>query len=124
MGLAWGYPEELGVELIDLAQETSPPGHDLAGLRRVRVVVSRGGPTCFGYHAGGIRIADQQAPQRVRGVSLARKPAPDSNDCQRFVASVCGERGHLASAFVRRQRRVGLINWAEVSMPVRRSSPR
>ena len=40
-----GHPEELRIELIDLTEESASAGDDLADLRRVRIVVSRGVPT-------------------------------------------------------------------------------
>ena len=63
MRLARGHPEELGIELIDLAEESASAGDDLADLRRVRVVVSVGVPACFGDDARGVGFAAQQVPQ-------------------------------------------------------------
>ena len=93
--LAWGHPEELGIELIYRTEESTSPGDDLADLRRIGIVISRGVPTCFGHVAGGVGFAAQQAPQAVRGIGTAREAASDSDDGQRLVAAVFSEPGHL-----------------------------
>ena len=60
--LARGHAEELGIELVDLAEESASAGDDLADLRRVRVVISRGVPACFGDDGRGVGFAAQQVP--------------------------------------------------------------
>ena len=55
--------EELGVELVYLAEESAAPGDDLADLRRVRIVISRCVPARFGNVAGGVGFAAQQLPE-------------------------------------------------------------
>ncbi len=46
--------------------------HHLADFRRIRIVVFRGVPTCFGDRAGGIGLVAQQAPVALRGIGAAR----------------------------------------------------
>ena len=98
MRLARGHAEELGIELIDLAEESASPGDDLADLRRIRIVISRGVPACFGDDARGVGFAAQQVPQAFRGVGAAREATSDSDDRQRLVAAVFSEHGHLLSS--------------------------
>ena len=91
MRLARGHPEELGIELIDLAEESASAGDDLADLRRIRVVISRGVPACFGDDARGVGFAAQQVPQALRGVGAAGKATSDADDGQRLVAAAFSE---------------------------------
>ena len=119
MRLARGHPEELGIELIDLAEESASAGDDLADLRRIRVVISRGVPACFGDDAGGVGFAAQQVPQAFRGVGTARKATSDADDRQRLVAP-CSVHGHLAHTGMV----ANLVNSTEGPVRWRRSSRR
>ena len=76
---ARGHPEELGIELIDLAEESASAGDDLADLRRVRVVVSVGVPPCLGDDGGGVGLVAQQVPESSSAESAPpgrRHPIP------------------------------------------------
>ena len=70
--------EELGVELIDLVEESASASDHLADLGGVRVVVFCGIPTCFGDRARGVGFTAQQAPVALRGFGTTRKPAPSA----------------------------------------------
>ena len=58
--------EELGVELVDLAEETASAGDDLAGLARAGIVIAGSVPSCFGNGPGGVDFAAQQIPEALR----------------------------------------------------------
>ena len=76
--LARGDAEELRVELIDLTEESASAGDDLADLRRIRIMITRSVPTCFGNDAGGVGLAAQQVPEAFRGIGTAWKTTSDA----------------------------------------------
>src|SRR6478672_11921509 len=93
--LARGDAEELRVELIDLTEESASAGDDLADLRRIRIMITRSVPTCFGNDAGGVGLAAQQVPEAFRGIGTAWKTTSDAHDGQRLPAAVLSFHGQL-----------------------------
>ena len=90
--LARRDPEELRVELVDLAEVPAAAGDHLAGLRRIRVVVSRGVPTCLGDVARGVGLA-----RAAGSSSFPADPAPPG---RRHPMPTIANGGCSASMFI------------------------
>ena len=86
--------EELGVELVDLAEETASAGDDLARLGRAGIVIAGSVPSRFGDGPGGVGLAAEQIPEALRGLAPTRKAASDTDDRQRLTAAVLSAHVH------------------------------
>src|ERR1700738_991322 len=74
----------MGIELIDLLEETTPAGVRFARSRGVRIVKSVKAEALRRNLRDGIHCVAQQLPERLRAVGSG-KPATDADDCNRVV---------------------------------------
>ncbi len=82
--------EKLRVELVDFVEKPASASDHLADFCRIRVVVFRSVPPCFGNYAGGVRSTAQQLPIIFRGVGSAWEAAPNSDYRQGLSSALLG----------------------------------
>ncbi len=104
-GLPCAHPEELGVELRSLVEESAVPGVRGAHVVGVRVVQAVQVPAAVvRERADGVPLVGQQRPQLLRGADLARVAAGHRDDRDRLVGGAddrfgLGHRGGRAEQF-------------------------
>src|SRR3954465_3943157 len=72
--------EELGIELVDLIQESGAFGESLSGDARLRIVIPLYIPTVGRYVANRVPVFHQQLPERLGVVDAAGKATSNSYD--------------------------------------------
>ena len=84
IGLTRSNTEEFGVKAGDVGQKRSPSRGFRQRLRRPRGAVIEGLPTILGHGCHRRTSRGDEVPERIRGVDVAREPAAQPDDGDRF----------------------------------------
>ena len=103
-GLAGRDAEEWRVEPVDTAQEPGPPRVHLAGRLGIRIVERVEVPPFARRLADRVAALDEQLPERLGCIGIAREPAADADHGDGRVDRLLG-RGELRLRLLEREKR-------------------